>query len=471
MNDLLEILKKFENYRILVIGDVMLDCYIEGEVTRISPEAPVPVLNVKSKIYQPGGAANLAANIASMKGKVSLFGFIGRDLSGKKLRQLLDERGIEFYYQESGITSRKERPINNEHQLLRIDYEDTSPKIFNKELLDKLKQKISESDVIVISDYIKGTINQELIDFVKKFNKKIIVDPKPQNSELYSGVNLIKLNEKEATQISGEKDFKLAGKILKEKYKCDILMTRGSHGMALFSDKILEIPTYSREVFDLSGAGDTVLAALSLVVASGGSLEDAAIIANHAAGIAVEKKGTYCVKLDELKRRIMNEEKLASIDELEKIIQNLRKENKKIVWTNGCFDLFHIGHKYSIEKAKEKGDILIVGIDSDESVKRLKGNDRPIYSEAERVGIISSLRFVDYVTVFESGHAAECIKILKPDVYVKSGNYTIDTINQEERKIIEDYGGEICLIKGISDISTTNTLERIKDIFKKNNEI
>jgi D-beta-D-heptose 7-phosphate kinase / D-beta-D-heptose 1-phosphate adenosyltransferase len=472
MKNLLNIIPEFSGKKIIVIGDVILDCYIEGDVVRISAEAPVPVLKANSKTYEPGGAANVAANISSMNGKAILFGFIGDDLAGKKLKKIIEEKGIEFYFGLAGITTRKERPMTGEHQLLRIDYEDITPKFFNDEILKILKQKILESDIIVISDYNKGTITKELMDFIKNNNKKIIIDPKPNNADIYSDVDLMKLNEKEALQISKENNYLSAGKYLKNKYDCDILITRGSEGMALFSENNTEIPTYSKEVFDVTGAGDTVLAALSLGLSSGASLEEAAVLANYAAGIAVERKGTYCTKFEELRKRILNqEEKIVELKELLDIVETMKKENKKIVWTNGCFDLFHIGHKYSIEKAKEKGDILIVGVDSDESVRKLKGINHPIYNQDERAGIVSSLKYVDYVIIFPPGCAAEYIRKIKPDVYVKSGNYNLDTINQEERKIIEDYGGEICLIKGLPNISTTNTLGKIKDIIKKKQEI
>jgi D-beta-D-heptose 7-phosphate kinase/D-beta-D-heptose 1-phosphate adenosyltransferase len=462
-----DIISNFNQHKIVVIGDVMLDKEICGEVSRISPEALAFVLKVKSKsqeFYSPGGAANAAANVSSLGGKTSLFGFVGEDIEGGILKKILEERGINCYFGKNEMTTLKIRPKTVRFNLpTRIDYDDETPKDFSPELMEKMQEEIANSDLIVVSDYAKGAINKNLMNFLRKSNKKIIIDPKPQNMSLYSNSFLITPNEKEALEVSSQKDIQCAGRWLKENLKCNVLITRGEKGMSLFSDNEIEIPTVAKEVYDVAGAGDTVIAALSLSIASGASFEEAIIIANHAAGIAVGKAGTYQVKLSELEKEIYGEErKLKTLDELSSIVEDLKKKQKRIVWTNGCFDLFHAGHKYSLEQAKKRGDFLIVGLDSDESVKILKGPERPIINQEQRAGILSGMEIVDYITIFSAGEASKYLRMLKPDVYVKSGNYTLDTINQEERKIIEGYGGEIYLPKGLPGFSTTDIIKKIR---------
>ncbi len=463
MERLLEFLKDFSKKKILVIGDVMLDKTIVGDVSRISPEAPIQIVNVREEFYEPGGAANTAANIASLEGNVSLFGFVGEDYNAEVLLKILNKKKISCFFDKNRITTLKERIRGRNQQLLRLDYEESSLKNFSFENMRKLEKEMGPTDIILISDYAKGTVTGNLMNFLKSFDKKIVIDPKPQNMSLYRDVFLITPNEKEALEITSQKNVYMAGRILKKKFNCNVVVTRGENGMTLFSNNEIDIPTTVREVYDVAGAGDTAIAALSLSLASGASLEEAVIIANHAAGISVRKVGTYQVKLRELENVILGEErKLKTIDELFEIIRELKKKQKKIVWTNGCFDLFHAGHKYSLEQARKKGDILIVGLDSDESVRKLKGSERPIYNQEQRVEILSGMEFVNYITIFPPEKASEYIQLLKPDVYVKSGNYTIDSINQKERKIIEEYGGEIYLPRGISELSTTNIINKIK---------
>lgn len=460
--NLSEIISDFKNRRITVIGDVMLDKTIVGHISRISPEAPTPILDIENEFYNAGGAANVAANISTLGGKVNIFGFIGDDEAGKILRKILEEKGIGYNFENNSRTTLKVRRRAGNQQLSRDDWEDKNPKKFGLKTLSILSQEAKDSDVILISDYAKGTISRDLMDFIHSLNKKIIVDPKPQNMSLYEKSFLITPNEKEALETTKEKDVYAAGRYLREKLKCNVLVTRGEKGMTLFSDNEIDIPTSAKEVYDVTGAGDTAIAALSLSLASGASLEQSVMIANHAAGISVGKIGTYQVNVGELERRISGEgRKVKTFDELTSLVEDLRKKGKKIVWTNGCFDLFHLGHKYSLEKAKEKGDVLIVGLDSDESVKALKGPARPIYNQKERAELLSAIESVNYITIFSFGSVAKYLEQLKPEVYVKSGNYTLDTINQEERKIIEKYGGEIYLPKGLPGFSTTNVIRRI----------
>lgn len=468
MEKIREILNRFNSKKAVVIGDVMLDKYIYGEVSRINPEAPVPIVSVNKEIYEIGGAGNVASNISSLGGNVCLFGFVGKDKEADILRKLLLDRRINYFFDENNITTQKTRVLGRNQQIVRFDKEETIPKFFTQETKDILFEKSEEADIISVSDYAKGAITSDLVNFLSRFKKKIIFHPKPSNKNVsmncLKDVLLIIPNEKETLEMSGTQEISEAGNKLRKEFSTDLLVTRGEKGMTLFSDYKIEIPTYAKKIYDVQGASDTVVSAVSLAIASGASLEEAGIIANHAAGIAVERIGTYSVKLDELKNRILiGERKIVNFDELKKIVIDLKRQNKKIIWTNGCFDVLHAGHKYNFEKAKEKGDVLIVGLDSDDSVKMLKGPTRPIYKEKERIELLSSIEFIDYITVFSYGQVVEYLKELKPNVYVKSGDYTLETINQQERQIVESYGGEIYLPKGVSGLSTTSVIERIKN--------
>lgn len=465
MNNLKNILNNFSHKKITVIGDVMLDKTIIGDVSRVSPEAPAPVIKVKEEFYTPGGAANVAANISSLGGNVSLFGFVGRDSNAEILSGILSDMNIKYFLDENFRTTLKERiMLRRNYQHSRIDYEETSQKKFSQATKDVMKREISNSDMILLSDYAKGVVTSDLMSFLKSTGKKIIIDPKPKNTALYSDSFLITPNEEEALEMSKKEEVYSAGRYLRQVLNSNILITRGEKGMSLFSDKEIEIPTTAKEVYDVTGAGDTVIAALSLSLASGASFEEAIIIANHAAGIAVERAGTYQVKLSELEKSIYGEErKLKTLEELSSIVEDLKRKQKRVVWTNGCFDILTSGHTKYLAKAKEQGDYLIVGLNSDSSVKSIKGHSRPINSENTRAEILSSLSCVDYVIIYSEPHPTNYLSSLKPDVYAKGGDYALDTINQEERKIVEAYRGKIVIISTGENISTSKIIERIKN--------
>jgi len=464
MKKLWEIISNFKDKKITVIGDVMLDKYIVGNSTRISPEAPVPIIEVKEEFYECGGAANVAANIASLEGRVSLFGFIGKDESGAILKKLLEEKGIKYHFGSNSVTTLKIRPKVKNQQLIRIDYEDRTKKEVDEQMISEMKHEVSDSDLIVVSDYAKGAISSELIKFIKTNGKRIIADPKPKNIGLFYNIFLIKMNENEAFEISKENEIYRAGRNIKGRFKLDVIITRGERGMVLFSEKELEIPTYAKEIYDLSGAGDTTLSALALSIAAGASIEEAAIISNHAAGIAVGKAGTYQVKLNELEKQILGEEnKIKSLDELKAIVADLKRKGKSVAWTNGCFDLLHEGHVKYLSDAKQQADYLIVGINSNESVRKLKGPERPLRPQEARAEIISSLGCVDSVIIFPEVNSIHCLQELKPDVYVKGGDYTLDTINQEEKKIIDSYKGKITLVGLKPGVSTSRIIRDIQN--------
>jgi D-beta-D-heptose 7-phosphate kinase / D-beta-D-heptose 1-phosphate adenosyltransferase len=464
-----EIIGRFSDSKITVIGDVMLDCYIYGSADRLSPEAPVPIIKSQREVYGIGGAANVAANIASLGGKVRLLGYVGRDSFGKLLDEKITENGIDAkLFPLLSETTRKTRIIgNNQQQIVRVDNEGYSNASSREE--EYLAYSIFDDspDVIIVSDYAKGVINRNVFSKIKQFNNgaKIIVDPKPKNKVDYSGVYLVKPNIKEAIEMSGEEDIDTIGKRLQEKLNSNILITSGKDGMSLFydGDKTYNVPSMAREVYDITGAGDTVIGVVGLCLACGLSLEESVLHANQAAGIVVGKSGAATVSIGELERAINKESyKIKSLDELKCIRQNYKQNGNKVVWTNGCFDVLHRGHVDYLNKARELGNCLIVGVNSDSSVKRIKGDTRPVNNERDRAAVLSSLEFVDYVTIFDEISPVKQISELMPDIYAKGGDRNMDTINQEERNIVDGYGGRIEIIPLVHRISTTQIIDKIK---------
>lgn len=467
-----ELLLKFQDQKVVVVGDVMLDKYLEGEVKRINVEAPVPIVNLKREFFELGGAANVAANIVNLGGRASLFGFVGRDPGGETIKKLLREKKIDFFLDENSMTTEKTRVIGENQQLLRYDKEETSEKLFSAEIKNALLKEVKEAKIIIISDYAKGTITKDLMNLLSDSKKKIIVDPKPKNRDLYKEVFLIKFNERESLLMSSCKNISDAGNYLKENLNANVIITRGAEGMSLFLGERIDIPTYAKEVYDITGAGDTAIATLALAFASGSQIIEAAILANHAASIAVSKKGTKTVGLDELKSKISSEAgKIVSFNELIEKVSDLKRKGKKIVWTNGCFDFLHIGHIRYLREAKKLGDALIVGINSDESVRKLKGEGRPIQAENERAEILASLEFVNYIIIFPELTVNKYLAEFKPEIYVKGGDYSIETINKEEKKVIEVCGGEIKFIPLTEGKSTSGIIRKIAEWTETNKNI
>lgn len=462
MESFIGIVRKFSGKKIVVIGDIILDEYWIGNVDRISPEAPVPVVHIKDKHSSLGGAGNVAGNIVSMGGKAHLFGFIGNDSKGERVRILAQQKGIYFSYSYCGKTPHKLRISGKKQQLIRLDDEDLLEKKFDEKILEELNERCKEADFIIISDYAKGTISAELMKSLWKFRNKIIVDPKPKNIDLYRGVFMIKSNEKESREMSEKKEISEIGKDLRERLDSKIIITRGGRGMSIFSEKIIEIPTYAKEVFDVTGAGDSVIACMALCLSCGSTIEEASTIANHAAAITVGKFGSYCVKKGELENELIgSEKKIMKFDILLEKVNEERKKERKIVWTNGVFDLLHIGHINYLKEAKKIGDILVVGINSDLSTKKLKGENRPVQNERDRAEIISSLEFVDYVVIFEETSVEKYLKELKPDYFVKGGDYNVDNMNQDERKAVETYMGNFFFVPIVKDNSTSKIIDKI----------
>lgn len=478
---LIDILK-FDQCRLLVVGDLMLDEYLWGEVDRISPEAPVQVVAIQKEDFALGGAGNVVNNAVALGAKVSVVGVIGTGRNGRLLLKRFNELGVDtagIIQEPDRATTQKTRIIAANQHVLRIDREtkqDISGPTLDK-MIRFILDKMPDIDVVLISDYGKGLITKNLLSKVtasaKKYKKMIIVDPKGLDFSKYSGVSLLTPNKKEAALASGveinnESSLeKAANKFLENLSLDNLLITCGKDGMVLFekNKEPFRVKAEARQVFDVSGAGDTVLAVFGLAVASGASIHNSVAIANTAAGIVVGKVGTATVSRQELASAIKTDDhglpaKYKDLFELPALVEDLKKKGKRLVLTNGCFDLLHAGHIMLFSASKQLGDILIVAIDDDESVKKLKGSGRPVLNAKERSRILSALDAVDYVVVFSSHELKKLIEIIQPDVLTKGSNYTSKEVFG--RELVEKYGGRVKLIPVTENISSTRIINNIK---------
>ena len=474
-------ISKFDRCNILVVGDLMVDEYLWGDVERISPEAPVQVVTIKDEDFSLGGSGNVVNNVIELGAKVSAVGVIGTGTDGQLLLNKLNELGVDIagIFQDSNRpTTRKTRIIASNQHVLRIDRE-TKESISEptfEEIVKYLEDKIPDVDVVLISDYGKGLITEalmaRLIAAAQKHKKITIADPKGLDFSKYSGVSLITPNKKEAALASGievvdEATLIEAGNKILQRVGIDkLLITCGKDGMVLFdrNKAPYKIRAETRQVYDVSGAGDTVLAVLGLSVASGISFEDGAVLANTSAGIVVGKVGTATVSRQELSSALKHDDislKHKDLSELPILIQDMKKKGKRLVMTNGCFDLLHAGHIMLFSASKKLGDVLIVAIDDDDSVRGLKGKGRPAISARERVRVISALDTVDYVVVFSSQELSKLIEIIRPDVLTKGSNYTSEEIFG--RELVEQLGGRVILIPVTEKISSTRIINTIRN--------
>ncbi len=476
-------ISKFEKCRVLVVGDLMIDEYLWGEVDRISPEAPVQVVSVIKENFTLGGAGNVVNNLAAMGAKIFAAGVIGTGRDGQTLNEKFNELGVNtrgVIREPERPTTRKTRVIAANQHVLRIDRETKtriSDRTFSR-LAGFFEEIIPEIDVVLVSDYNKGLITEsllsKLIRTAGKHGKYVIADPKGLDFTKYSGVTLLTPNKKEAgfasgVEIEDEAGLLKAGqKILDAVGLEKLLVTCGRDGMVLMEKggQPCFIQAESRQVFDVSGAGDTVLAVMGLAVASGASFEDGAALANTAAGIVVGKVGTATVSKKELAGAMMQQtgdlsEKLKDLSECREVIRDLKNRNKKIVLTNGCFDFLHAGHVQLFSASKQLGDILIVAIDDDKSVKRLKGPGRPVIGARERVRILSALDLIDYIVVFSTEDLDSLLETLQPHVLTKGSNYTSEQVNGHE--IVERLGGKVVLVPVEENISSTDIIKNIKN--------
>jgi D-beta-D-heptose 7-phosphate kinase/D-beta-D-heptose 1-phosphate adenosyltransferase len=475
-------ISKFNQTHLLVIGDLMIDEYVWGGVDRISPEAPVQVVSVKNQDYALGGSGNVVNNLMTLGARVSVLGVTGPGRDGRRLLDKLDALGADTLgiVQEPGRhTTIKTRIIAEHQQVLRIDREtkkEISPQTFNS-IIKTAERIIPDVDVILISDYAKGLISRSmitrLVQIAGKHNKTTIADPKGLDFTKYAGVNLLTPNKKEAALASGmeitdAKTLAAAGQKLIENSGIEkLLITCGKDGMVFFAKdrKPFTMGTKAREVYDVSGAGDTVIAVLGLGIAGGLPFKKAVFLANTAAGIVVGKVGTAAVSQDELLQALEpaaaeTVAKPITLKALAELCRKLQKDRKRIVLTNGCFDLLHVGHIKLFAASKKLGDVLIVAIDDDDSVRRLKGSGRPVISAPERVRILSALDSVDYLVVFAANELDQVIESIRPDILTKGSNYDSEQVGG--RDILESYGGRVELIPVTEEISSTQIINTIK---------
>lgn len=465
---------------ILIVGDVMLDSYYQGDVNRISPEAPVPVFRKKDEWNVLGGAANVAMNLIASGQKVSVMSRIGSDLIGDRVLSIFAEKGVntELVMKTQKKTIQKTRFLAaNNQQVMRLDVEDTTP-LTDEEceaFLDELRNRILAYDLVVVSDYLKGFMTKELTQGVIRLANdngiRVIVDVKDKNYSKYSGAFLLKPNQNELSMLSGMpvstmEEIEAATAYLLDTTKVSyILTTLGAKGMLLsgIHQEKKYIKSVGKEVFDVTGAGDTTIAYLAACIANGMAVEDAMEIANYAAGIQIAKVGTSAVSIQEVDEYLAgldrnHNNKIMGINSVERFRRIYN--NKKIVFTNGCFDILHVGHVRYLQEAAGLGDILVVGLNSDESVRRLKGAERPVNSEADRAEILASLKCVSYVVIFEEDTPYNLIEKLQPDVLVKGSDYKPEEVVGKD--IVEARGGCLKLISFVEGKSTTNIIKKMR---------
>lgn len=449
---------------ICIIGDIMLDRYVEGTTTRISPEAPVPVMKIKNEQTYLGGAGNVYRNLEDLGTNAQLLTVIGNDNSGKIIQNWLSSKPVT---ERDRITTTKTRYLANSQHVLRIDNE------VNEDIKSNSKDKIIKryrnlnDRVLILSDYNKGVLQdptfvQALIQIAHQKGSTVIVDPKGKDWTKYKGADIITPNLKELSEVFGIKidndDFEVvayaaqAHDLYNIKY---VLVTRSEKGVTLVSsnNEFVHYPAKVKDVYDVSGAGDTVVATLAYYIYGDTTVEDAVNKANIAGGIVVGKKGTSSVTRLEIEKN-----KIVNVEDLKVYLSN--QNNKRIGFTNGCFDLLHAGHVQLLEKAKELCDILVVGLNSDSSVKRLKGNKRPIQPESTRSLVLSSLSCVDFVIIFDEDTPEQLIKQIRPDILVKGADYEKKEIIG--KSFVESYGGKVVLIPLVEGVSTTLLINQMR---------
>ena len=469
---------------ILVIGDLMIDHYLWGSCDRISPEAPVQVVNVKKESSVLGGAGNVINNLVTLGSVVDVISVIGNDSVANELKSLLEKIDVptsNLVVENNRKTSKKSRLIASQQQVLRYDMEsiDDINENSHKQIIQTLEKNINKYSSIILSDYGKGVLTtnltKEIIKIANKNNIKVLVDPKGKDYSKYKGSYTLTPNKKEAmeaTNIDIKDESSLIEALKSLKTQCELevsLITLSEQGIAIFDDELTIKPTVAREVYDVTGAGDTVIASIAFALGNNLDIKDAIYFANLAAGVVVGKIGSATTTLDEIYEYEYSLHKsnstshIKTFDEIKTLSSKLHNQGKKIVFTNGCFDILHVGHVKYLEVAKSYGDVLILGLNADSSVKKLKGPTRPINTQDDRAYILASLESVDYVVIFEEETPYELIKLIKPHVLVKGGDY-------EGKEVVgQDIADELKLVQFVDGKSTTNTIKRIQENEKCNN--
>ncbi len=473
MNKLLSDLD-FSQAKVLIAGDMMLDRYYYGTVSRISPEAPVPVVNVKSEIYTLGGAGNVVNNIKGLSAQCTIIGAAKKDDdAGRLLDNLFTNIQAKSFFIDADMpTISKLRVVGSKQQIVRLDFEDIH--VFSESVNNQIKSifdaELLNHNIVVISDYGKGLCSPEIcshiIEQANKQNKKVIIDPKGSNWDKYNNAYLVTPNVKELSEVCGfeienkDDDVIKYGSIIREKYNLTyLIVTRSEKGITIIGENhIKTIPTQAMEVFDVSGAGDTVISSIAVFLGLNLNIDDAVYLANAAAGVVVGKLGTAPITLSELHYALsgFRSSKVVAYNHIADIIKREKSFNKTIVFTNGCFDILHRGHVTYLKHAKALGDILVLGLNSDASVKRLKGPSRPVNNEQDRAVVLEALECIDYIVIFEEDTPLNLIKNVMPDILVKGGDYKAEDV------VGKEYAGRVEIIDFVEGYSTTSTINKLK---------
>ena len=466
---LIDLLDRLRKPRIFVLGDLILDRYVWGSVARVSPEAPVQILNVQREEYRPGGASNVVNNLAALGARVSAGGVIGRDAGGTELRRLLRAARADVgavVIDPRKPTSVKTRMIAHNQQMLRVDQEETEPVSGDVErrLLAAALRATANADLAIVSDYNKGTLPHALCErFVRGAKCPVLVGLKSRDYRKYARATGASLNRSELLTISREDDVdRGARRIIRELDLQFLVVTLGEKGMRVYPRKgdPVSLPAVARQVYDVTGAGDTALAAFGVAYASGLPLDECILLSNAASGVVVAKVGTETVTRDELRAQAAHGDghrKILRLPALLKALAAERARGRKVVFTNGCFDLVHAGHVQTLEFARSKGDLLVVGLNTDRSVRVLKGDGRPILPQGDRARILAALEAVDYVVLFDEDTPARLVRSVRPDVLVKGEDYRGKAV------VGRDHAGRVELVPLVRGVSTSEIIRRIRD--------
>jgi len=465
--------------RVLIVGDVILDRYLYGDTARISPEAPVPVVHVKETEERPGGAGNVALNISKLGVQSCLVGITGNDDSADLLEKYLSDEDVEcqFVRQEGFPTVTKIRVLSQHQQLIRLDYEATTIQVDVEKINALFIQQLQESMVVVLSDYAKGSL-RDINNLIKQARDKgctVLIDPKGADFSRYQGASVLTPNLKEFETVVGECDgideIVSKGKSLCQSLELEaLLVTRGKDGMTLIrqDEQAVHLPSRALDVFDITGAGDTVIATLAAAIASGHDIIHATALANEAAGLVVAKLGTAYVTVEELNRAVMEHhvknKGILKVDHLMSVVSEIKKQGETLVMTNGCFDILHVGHVQYLQQAKQLGNYLLVAVNDDASVSRLKGDERPVNQLADRMAVLDALEAVDWVISFSEDTPENLINKVLPEVLVKGGDYHINEIAGADAVIKNK--GEVKILSLLEGSSSSRIIETVKSMEK-----
>ena len=477
-------LPDFNHAHVLVVGDLMLDRYWHGDTSRISPEAPVPVVRVGEAEERAGGSGNVALNIAALGAHARVIGLTGKDEASEALKKLLGKQGVECDFEQvpdcSTIT--KLRVLSRHQQLIRLDFEDGFTSYSDDGLLQRFQNQLKSAGAVILSDYGKGTLRdiQAFIQAARQQNVPVLIDPKGNDFARYRGATLITPNMSEFEAVVGacnsDEEIEIKGTALMQQLELDaLLVTRSEHGMTLLQqdNEPLHMPTHAREVYDVTGAGDTVISVLTAALAAGNSLADATALSNLAAGIVVSKLGTATVTVAEIRQAIREQQTVrrgvVEEDELLALVNDAKEHGETVVMTNGCFDILHSGHATYLEQARQLGDRLIVAVNDDDSVKRLKGPDRPVNTLAKRMHMLAALEFVDWVVPFFEDTPTRLICKLTPQILVKGGDNEPDKIPGGQ--CVREAGGEVKVLTYVEGVSTTGIIGTIRESERKTKKL